>query len=304
MIFLVTQIKNTLCDLFLFSKGFVFNRAVLSSSPLSIVALPILAVSMFTFNSHAEVYRWVDSNGEVQFTDRPSPESLKGAKENRAQKVEVIESNPASQESLQSGVMDFSRYYRATKNNTPSSAKKSSHQAEMKKQVNIDKNDLNAQQQAEKEKAQAWFTEHCVYYAKSTGVRYSPYDIGAKEYRKQKGMKLTKAEKERDKKIDKLVENRIKQNQNYAQYATSQNGVTKASSNIMGRKDEEKLKNAYKLKMVKRTRVKSFNLACEDDNGNVHPELEKYQAYLNYPAVINPEAMDQFIADNPDIRVE
>lgn len=262
---------------------FAFKRAF--------YCLPFSALLLLCLNPlvcQAEVYRWVDSKGEVHFTDRPSPEASKVNGQDRAQKVELPKFNSFSQESVTGQSIDSSRYYRTPKTNSRAESQSTTQFW----QVQSD------EQEGLQQVADEWFKKHCVYYAKTVKVHYTPFDIGAKAYREKKGIKPSKAEKEREKRLDKLVENRVKQNKKFTEYAAS-----KGMKNV-GQTSEKQLKNAYKLKMAKRSRVKSYNLACEDADGKPYPEYKQHQAYLNYPAVVDPEAMDQFIADNPDIRIE
>lgn len=265
------------------------SRKIISQRMLLILSLPFW---MFCSLLQADVYRWVDSNGEVRYTDRPSPESLKVKKEDRPKRVEVKESVPLS--AARAGVSDHmnaARYYR-----TPGSHATPIQQDRRSRSVEFSKGQKEAQKQ--QQTANEWFREHCAYYAKSTQVHYTPYDIGAQAFRQKQGVKPSKAEMERDKRLDNMVENRAKQQEHFRKYAAAKGLAAKSSLN------EKQLKNAYKLKMQQRSRVKSFDYACEDDNGEVYPEFSQYEPYLVYPKTIDPEAMDQFIADNPDIRVE
>lgn len=248
-----------------------------------------LMSSMFV---QAEVYRWVDSNGEVRFTDRPSPESYSGKEEDRAQKVEVKDAQSVDQSSA--GVMDNRRYYRDSNNSRPSYSVKSKAPSSKDNMRESDKQKLEAD---------IWFKEHCAYFAISTQVRFSPRDVGSEAFRKKQGQKLTKAELSRDKRLEKMAEDQAKQNKSLREYAAAK-GIGTLNSTAMDITDGKQLKDAYKHHMKTRTRVKSFQLACEDENGETYPEYLQYQAHLNYPEQIDPEAMDQFLVDNPDIRVE
>lgn len=262
----------------------IFQRALFATS---------LSFLVFSSVLQAQVYRWVDSNGEVRYTDRPSPESLKVKKADRPQKVELKETAPTSAGS--SDHMNASRYYRAPKNNATSFEQRSNSRSVSSSSASA-ATDKKAQRK--QQEANDWFKKHCAYYAKTILVRLTPYDLAIYEQRKKNGYRITKAEKERGKRLDKMTEEIAKTVKAYNEYAASKGMATETTLTM------DEIKALYQIKLNQRSRVKSFHLACEDEEGEPYPEYQQYQAYLSYPEMIDPEAMDQFITDNPDIRVE